>query len=283
MNPIAGLEMIHRNYDAFLVDAWGVLHDGVQCYSGVMDCLQHLIRLPKPVIVLSNAARREHAIGVELARLGISTDMYHSVVSSGELCWQTLNSESLTMELGELAYYFGPERSRSLCEGLSFQWVDTPGQADFVLNTGAPFGNPADAAILIPQLEPMLEKDLPMICANPDQVAVRGGELGISAGAIAKLYQSLGGRHVIYYGKPQFELFQLAADRLKNADKSRLLMVGDAFETDIAGAVNYGIDSLLITGGIHADKLASGDIESVNRTAQEYAVKPTYFCQNFCW
>lgn len=283
MNPVTGLEMIHHNYDAFLVDAWGVLHDGVRCYSGVIDCLQRLIRLPKPVIVLSNAARREDAIGAELARLGVSTDMYHSVVSSGELCWQSLKNESITMGLGKLAYYLGPKRSQSLCEGLNFQWVNTPEQADFVLNTGAPVGNPADAAILIPQLELMVKLNLPMICANPDQVAVRGGELGISAGAIAKLYQSLGGGRITYYGKPQLEFFELAAKRLKHIDKSRLLMVGDAFETDIAGAVNYGIDSLLITGGIHADELASRDIESVKRAAQFYAVEPTWFCQNFCW
>lgn len=283
MKLVSGLDMIHRNYDAFLIDAWGVLHDGVQCYSGVIDCLQYLTGLSKPVIVLSNAARRHDVISRELAGLGISTGMYHSVVSSGELSWQTLKNESIAMGLGKLAYYLGPERSNSLCEGLNFQWVNSAEEADWVLNTGAPLGNPRDATGLIPLLQKMARQQLPMICANPDQLAVRGGELGISAGAIAKLYQSLGGGRIIYFGKPQVEFFELAVNRLKPVDKTRLLMVGDAFETDIAGAINYGIDSLLITGGIHADELVPGDIETVKRVAQMYGVEPTCFCQNFCW
>ena len=283
MNPVTGLARIHHNYDAFLVDAWGVLHDGVQCYNGVIDCLQHLVRQDKPIIVLSNAARRHDSIRADLARLGISTDTYHSVVSSGELCWQTLKTESISLGLGKLAYYLGPRRSQSLCAGLDFEWVNSVEDADWVLNTGVPLGNPRDANGLIPLLQRMARQQLPMICPNPDLVAVRGGELGISAGAIAKQYRSLGGRRIIYYGKPQVRFFDLAANRLAQIDKSRLLMVGDAFATDIAGAVNYGIDSLLITGGIHADALVPADIETVKRVARQYAVEPTWFCRNFCW
>jgi len=280
---INGLEAIHHQYDAFLVDAWGVLHDGVQCYGGVIDCLQHLKHLRKPVIVLSNAARREEALVVELARMGISTRQYQGVVSSGESCWQSLKTGSISRRLGKQAYYLGPVRSQSICDGLNLQWMNTPEDADFVLNTGAPLGNPRDATALIPLLKQMANQQLPMICANPDLLAVRGGELGISAGAIAKLYQSLGDMHIVYYGKPQLEFFQLAVNQLENIDKSRLLMVGDAFHTDIVGAVNYGIDSLLVTGGIHADQLVPGDLESVKRTARVYGVEPAWVCQGFRW
>ena len=280
---ILGLKVIHDDYEVFLVDAWGVLHDGANCYPGVKLCLEQLAAQGKQVVVLSNAARRHDAITQELTRLGIGSGMYHSVVSSGELSWQDLNANSKAIGLGELAFYLGPERSRSLCEGLNFQWVNSADQADWVLNTGAPLDNPPDATGLIPLLQIMAKQQLPMICANPDQVAVRGGELGISAGAIAKLYDSLGGKRIIYYGKPKAAFFELAANQLKHIDKSRLLMVGDGFETDIAGAINYGIDSLLIGGGIHADEFISDDIESIERTAQAYGLRPTYYCRYFGW
>jgi len=283
IESVTGLEAIAENYDALLVDAWGVLHDGQSCYPGVVECLQQLSRRHKPVIVLSNAARRHDAIERELLRVGITPELYHSVQSSGELTWQWLNSVSNLNETGNSGYYLGPGRSQSLCDGLSVKWVDSLESADFVLNTGAPVGNPRDASTLKPLLEQMHYYQLPMLCANPDRVAIRAGEMGISAGAIAKLYQSLGARRIIYYGKPQPGLFELAMQVLSRIEKPKVLMVGDAFETDIAGAANFGIDSLLITAGIHEAELTPLSTEKVVRAANRYATAPTFYCQSFCW
>jgi len=280
--PVKGIEAISEIYDALLVDAWGVLHDGVSCYAGVKKCLQHLSRLDKPVIVLSNAARRHDAIARELLQLGITPDLYQSVLSSGELVWHSLYSSLKSGENGNSGYYFGPERSQTLCDGLPVNWVDSMKRADFVLNTGAPVGNPPDARGLTPILEKMLELQLPMHCANPDQFAIRGGEMGISAGAIARHYQSMGAKHVIYYGKPQPELFEKALQAL-GIEKSRVIMVGDAFETDIAGANNFGIDSLLIAGGIHRTELTPLSTETEKILGNRYKFTPSYFCQSFCW
>lgn len=283
IESLTGLEAIAVNYDALLVDAWGVLHDGRSCYAGVLDCLHQLSRHHKPVIVLSNAARRHDAIGRELLRVGITPELYHSVQSSGELTWQWLNLASNLTEIGNSGYYLGPGRSQSLCDGLPVKWVESLESADFVLNTGAPVGNPRDASALKPLLTQMHHYQLPMLCANPDRVAIRAGEMGISAGAIARLYQSIGARRIIYYGKPHTDLFERALQAFQGIDKSRLLMVGDAFETDIAGAVNFGIDSLLISGGIHEAELTPVSIETVIRAAGQYGASPTYFCQSFCW
>ena len=107
--------------------------------------------------------------------------------------------------------------------------------------------------------------------------------MGISAGAIARHYQSIGAKRVIYYGKPQSDLFEKALETLPGIDRSRLLMVGDAFETDIAGAINFHIDSLLIAGGIHQAELTPLSTRAVETLANRYAVAPTYFCQSFCW
>ena len=260
-----------------------MLHDGVSCYTGAIQCLQRLSQLDKPVIVVSNAARRHEAIARELLQLGIAPELYHSVLSSGELVWHALNSTSNLSEYGKAGYYFGAERSRSLCAGLPVSWVDSLHSADFVLNTGAPVGNPPDTSDLVQILDEMLEQQLPMLCANPDQVAIRGGEMGISAGAIARHYESIGAKRVIYYGKPHSKLFEKASEALPGIDKSRLLMVGDGFETDIAGANNFRIDSLLIAGGIHQAELTPLSEHTVEILANRYVVAPTHVCQSFCW
>jgi len=278
---IPGLESIQGGYDTFLVDAWGVLHDGIDCYPGVRHCLQQLAGRGKQVIVLSNAARRQDAISAELERVGITKNLYHKVVSSGELTWQALRRGSFAKQHGEMGYYLGPERSKSILKGLNFRWLESLEGASFVLNTGAPTGNPPNSNSLAPLLEKMVARQLPMVCANPDQVAVRRGELGISAGAIARHYQSLGGGPVVYYGKPHAAIFELAVGESTGIDKSRVLMVGDAFETDITGAVNYGIDSLLIAGGIHDSELRPLSEEIVARSAKTYGAKPDYFCRYF--
>ena len=280
---IHGLEVLQDRYDVFLVDAWGVLHDGTNCYPGVKHCLEQLQALGKQVIVLSNAARRLDALCKELERVGISNKLYQRVLSSGELTWQALKAGLSTIQADETGYYLGPERSKSILEGLNYRWAESLEGASFVLNTGAPAGNPRNANSLIPLLEKMITRQLPMICANPDQVAIRSGELGISAGAIARLYQSLGGKPVIYYGKPDGRIFELAVGGFEDVDKSRVLMVGDAFETDIIGAANYGIDSLLIAGGIHDSELSPLNEETVVRIAGIYGANPTFFCRYFCY
>ena len=85
MRNIRGLQTLISDYDAILVDAWGVIHDGGACFAAARDCLEQLKRREIPVIVLSNAARREAAMREELNRCGIDPGLYHSVLSSGEL------------------------------------------------------------------------------------------------------------------------------------------------------------------------------------------------------
>jgi HAD superfamily hydrolase (TIGR01459 family) len=280
---ISGLESIYDDYEIFLVDAWGVLHDGENCYPGAKHCLKQLMGRDKQVIVVSNAARRQGVFCQELERVGITKNMYHSVVCSGELTWQALQGSHAVGQFGDTGYFLGPERSRSILDDLDFRWVENLEEACFVLNTGAPSGNPGNTDTLAPILEQMASLQLPMICANPDQVAVRSGKLGISAGAIARHYQSLGGDPIIYFGKPHNGIYEMAVGVSKDIDRSKVLMVGDAFETDIAGAVNYGIDSLLITGGIHDDELRPLNAKTVARSAGIYGASPNYYCRYFSY
>ncbi len=283
MKQLDGLAAIADSYDALLVDVWGVLHDGGDAFAPAVACLERLAEIGKPVVVVSNTSRREAAMAVELAAAGIESRFYRAAVTSGELTWRALARGAGANGLGETGYYLGPERSRAICDGLPYGWADAPATADFIVNTGVPAGELDAAEPLRPLLEPFAARKLPMICVNPDKVAIRRGRLSISAGALADLYRGLGETRVVQYGKPEPGIFAAALERLDAGARSRVLMIGDGFETDIVGAARAGFDSLLISGGIHRDALTPASDAAVAALAACVGAEPTYHCNALRW
>lgn len=249
---IKKLSQISEHYDAILIDAWGVLHDGGKVFPDAYECLKALTKKRKKLIILSNAARRTSDFNRELAATGIDSSMFDFSVSSGELVWQNFKNDAYS-KFGKRCFYLGPERSRGIIKGLELTLVDILEDADFILNTGAE-GNLPDAISFTPLLIEAANKKLPMICANPDLAAIRKGVRGISAGAIAKLYQKFGGE-VEYVGKPYVQIYRECSEILSVIPKNRTLMIGDGLQTDILGANNYGIDSLFIRDGIYREQI----------------------------
>ena len=284
ISNIKSLSTISKNYDAFLIDAWGVLHDGGFVLPNALECLTSLMRDSKKVIILSNAARRTNEFNQELLKLGIDANCYDFSLSSGELVWQNLkhnDSEKSYKNLGNRCFYLGPKRSAGLLNDLNLEIVSNIDNAHFILNTGTE-GNRDDALQYKPLLLNAFEKLLTMICANPDLVAIRKGIRSISAGAIAKLYEELGGV-VEYTGKPYSQIYDICHKKLNHIPKSRILMVGDGLQTDIKGANNFGIDSLFIKAGIYQQQIEElGKIESneqkrLNTLFLEEGAHPTYY------
>ena len=113
------------------------------------------------------------------------------------------------------------------------------------------------------ELGRMRERNLFMVCGNPDLVVERGDKLVYCAGAIADLYRELGGE-VVYCGKPHAPIYdealsQVATLRGKKPPLGRVLAVGDSVRTDVTGAVRAGLDCLFVTAGIHAEELGHRD------------------------
>ena len=215
----------------------------------------------------------------ELQQVGIEPELYWAVLSSGELAWKSLHRNSFQNQRG---YYLGPPRSRGLLEGLNQAWVNDIESADFILNTGAPEGNPSTTIDSESLLKRAVKRDLPMICANPDLVAIRGGQAGISAGALAQRYEKLGASHIEYHGKPHTPIYQQALALLGDIPGSQVLAIGDAFQTDILGAQQAGLDSCLIAAGIHHDSLLPLSTESIQQTAP-VGTLPSYACEYLTW
>src|SRR5438477_9077587 len=264
---ISGVREIAPGYDGYILDLWGVVHDGTAPFPGVLDCMQRLIAAGKRLVLLSNAPRRSDDVIRRITRIGVPERLYHGVMSSGEEAWLHLKhrSEPFYAALGHRCLHIGSERDLEIREGLDLAFVDTPAEADFILNTGPAEWDDAIEAYA-PVMHAALARRLPMVCANPDLVVVHNGKPALCAGALAEEYQRLGGR-VRWHGKPHPSVYDSCLGLLGIADKRRILAIGDSLRTDIAGAAGAGIDSLFIAGGVHAAEFGEGGAVDLNRVA----------------
>ena len=285
---ISGLRELAPRYDGFILDLWGVIHDGLAPLPGAIDCLQSLIDAGRRIVLLSNAPRRADDVVRRITAVGVPVGLYHDVMSSGEEAWQQLKrrDDPFYAALGWRCLHIGSERDLEIREGLGLDYVDAPADAQFVLNTG-----PAGWDDRIEDYEPILREalagGLPMVCANPDLVVQRGSTLHLCAGALAKWYEAAGGR-VRWHGKPFRLVYDSCLVLLGIGERSRILAIGDSLRTDIAGAAGAGIDSLLIAGGIHADEFGLGDeqtpdLRRVEAALREGGYEPVGVAWRLCW
>lgn len=238
------LTSILSKYDAFLIDLWGVIHDGTNLYPGVLATLEYLQQQNKPIIFLSNAPRVAEKAIANLERLGIGRGLYRDVVTSGQVAHDWLRDAT---PFGKNYYYLGPGKDEDIIADLA-HYVKTPEpeDADFILCTGYEYDfQPHEEVLTL--LTRLLEAELPMVCTNPDLIVVKqDGTEQLCAGEVAGEYARMGG-DVTYIGKPHPEVYAVSRELLGGG---KLLAIGDNPLTDIAGANAAGIDSLLITGGI---------------------------------
>ena len=243
------------DYDVFVLDIWGVLHNGFQVFEQAKECLETFEAQGKKVTLLSNSPRRSHLVGQQLEGMGLTPALYQSILTSGEdtFLHLTHREDPWYQSLGKNAYHMGPVEHASLVEGDHINCVDSLSKADFLLTSGFStiFADPSEYD---ETLEEAQRQGLPMVCANPDLFVYLGGRRVVCAGEIAKKYEALGGS-VRYHGKPHGSVYDRIFRMYPDVDKKRFLMVGDSLHTDVAGAVQAGIDSAFIAGGMHASEL----------------------------
>jgi len=283
---IDGMRALAPAYDGFILDLWGVVHDGTAPFPGVLDCMKRLIGAGKRLVLLSNAPRRAEDVKRRIAVIGVPEALYHGVMSSGEEAWQYLHrrDDPFYAALGRRCLHIGSDRDLEIRDGLGLAFVETPDEADFILNTG-PAGWEDTIEDYAPVLHAAHERGLPMVCANPDLVVIHAGRPALCAGALAEQYEAIGGR-VRWHGKPYPSVYDSCIELLGIADRRRLLAIGDSLRTDIAGAANAGIDSLLIAGGVHAAEFyADGrlDLDRVAAATRESGAKPIGVAERFVW
>src|ERR1700729_300596 len=217
MEHLPGFAPLAERYDGFVLDLWGVIHDGVNAFPHAVDTLRRLRDAGKRTLLLSNVPRPNAAVQTMMRGMGIEDGLYTDILTSGEAVRRALQSppDLWWAELGQRVFHLGPGRDRPLLEGLPLIIADSPADAHFVLNTGPDdHRNPSDMAEFEPVLEDCARHRLKMICANPDLVVIRGGVRVLCAGSLAVRYQELGG-DVRSLGKPDPEISQPVLQSLR--------------------------------------------------------------------
>jgi HAD superfamily hydrolase (TIGR01459 family) len=245
-------------YDLLLCDVWGVIHNGVESFPAACEALQRARGQGVTVVLISNSPRPAEAVVPQLDGLRVPRDGYDGMVTSGDV-----TSAVIMQRPGQSVFHLGPPRDLPIYQGLNVKLVDAE-SADYVVCSGLFDDTKETPEDYRPLLERLKARGLFMLCANPDVVVERGNELVYCAGALADLYQSMGGE-VLYAGKPYAPIYDIALERAKALRKgavplSRVLAIGDSVRTDLTGAAALGVDCLFLTAGIHSGEIgADGD------------------------
>ncbi|MGB1147289.1 MAG: TIGR01459 family HAD-type hydrolase, partial [Alphaproteobacteria bacterium] len=258
-----------------IVDLWGVMHNGKALFPDAVKALESVRAKGVKVQFLSNAPRRAPEIYKMLDGMGLDRALYDGIVSSGEAAWQAMKdrSDPFYAALGSVCYHLGAgEKDHNMREGQDFTFQDELAYADWILNTG-----PADASDMtqwIPLLKTALTAKLPMVCANPDRVVMRGENKELCAGSLAEWYEEQGGS-VMWHGKPFASVYKTARNAM-GLKRHEVLGIGDSFTTDVAGALTAGIQVLLVNTGIHQNDLDADLMKGVDRLSDEKGIRPTF-------
>lgn len=259
---IGSLAEIATDYDVLFCDLWGCVHNGITAYPAAIAALQEFRRGGGQVCLMTNAPRPAAQVEASFGRLGIPRDACDVIVTSGDAAQDAMFAGAV----GRKVWHLGPAKDDSFFD-VPPEWNDAPPiervpleEAEGIVCTG-PFDEdtetPEDyrARLLLARVEGMK-----LLCANPDIVVDLGERRIYCAGAIAEFYTDLGGDS-LYFGKPHPPIYDLARRKLNLKDGARVLCVGDGINTDIAGAVGEGLDSIFITGGLAAEHMGD-DVEA---------------------
>jgi HAD superfamily hydrolase (TIGR01459 family) len=251
-HPQPGLAAIAGRYKGFIIDLWGVVHDGENPHPGALDALRRL-RSGGRICLLSNSPRRQSDVAARLEAMGIGPDLYDHVVTSGELTLEALTHppDAWHEDLGRRYLHLGPSHGFGMLAALQQTQVESPGLADFVLATGTCPGETVAAYLDV--LSDCARLGRPLLCANPDLIVHVGNEVAVCAGSLAKHYEALGGE-TRYYGKPHSPAYRRCLELL-GLGPDEILAIGDGLPTDIAGGMAAGIDVAFVTSGIHCAEL----------------------------
>ncbi|WP_198027056.1 TIGR01459 family HAD-type hydrolase [Candidatus Paracaedibacter symbiosus] len=280
VQSIQKLRAIANDYEVFIIDLWGVIHNGIKVFLPAIEALEHLKKAGKIVYLVTNNPKTSAENIVKLTGMGLSCEFYTEMISAGQKCLEMfLNNEIL------------PDRPRPLRalileEGLACTWDKVAGltrvpalcDADIILGFHI-----AEEIIDMSNYKSMLEEALGhnilFVCSNPDMYATRNNERFARVGLLARTYEQMGGP-VIYVGKPYPSIYEEILEKHRN---KRILMIGDSLITDIKGANQMGFDGMLVSMGNHKEELSKVPSNELQNFFIRKGIVPTFLCPQLLW
>ena len=274
---------ISNMYDGYFIDPWGVIHNGINLFKNAINVLDELKKLQKKVVLISNAPRTSNTVKQFLRKLNFNLDLIDLLVTSGDVTKNYIHKNKK-----KIFYHLGPIKDKDLFEGIKNISSDINKTQEIICT-----GLVNEIGVNITNYENLFKswilKEKTLVCANPDEVVSRGNDIEFCAGALAKYYKKLGGT-VLYFGKPYEEIYKFAKLNIEKKiglfiEKKRILAVGDNLKTDIHGAQNFNIDSLLILNGIYKDFFRDNNLnfDKLLKSNEMESLRINKFQQELSW
>ena len=273
---ISGLGDIAEDYDALLCDIWGVIHNGRVPFHEACTALERFRAERGPVILISNSPRPSRAIPEQFAKIGVPGELFDAIVTSGDA-----TIDELSRRAPGPAFKLGPERDDVIYDSLEMHFSDLD-DAAFISCTGLFDDDTETPDDYIDLLSEALDMCLPLVCANPDVQVRRGDKTIYCGGALAQLYEKIGGE-VVYAGKPHPPIYRLSRAWVReiagyDIPNDRVLAIGDNIFTDLLGAQQEDYDCLFIAGGVHGEKS-----EQLKALLVEHGISARYMAPALEW
>lgn len=241
---IAHIAPLAQSSDVWFVDIWGVMHNGVRPFETAVAACQAFRASGGRVLLVSNSPRPRAGVIAQLDDIGVARDAYDDAITSGDVSRTLIRDHA-----GETVWHVGPPRDVAIFHGIDVARGD-PADATAIVCTGLFDDETETADDYDARFQPLAARGVPMICANPDLTVARGGRIIPCAGALAARYSALGGP-VALAGKPHQPIYDVAlawvgGGDAGEADRTRILAIGDGAGTDIAGAATAGVRSVFV-------------------------------------
>lgn len=286
-----GISDISDSYTGFIIDTWGVLHDGEGAFDQAIECLRELKDRKKFILLLSNTEQRAEESSEFLKNMGIAPNLYNEILTSGEMAWKGIRDKKDPgfENIGENCYLIGGPRTHKFLTSIGVNIVSDPKEASFLVIAGwdqlDPVAQNYDHA-----LRECVRLRLKAICINPDSRALFGTGYSTGTGQIAQRFQEFGGV-VQFIGKPYKPIFHQSIKILhaNGIYPGQTVMVGDTMTHDILGAALVNMDTCLIKNGTHStffkNAATPADVnKKLNMLISQFnQVKPTYLVDKLKW
>jgi HAD superfamily hydrolase (TIGR01450 family) len=270
--PSISIEAIIDRYEVLLFDAYGVLLHSNGAIDGAPQLLKKLDQLKKPYYMLTNdASHLPESIAVKYQKQDLVMDPEH-VITSGSLLLPYFQENNL---IGSRCCVLGPEDCLRYVERAGGQIAGAKEEFDVLVigdENGFPFIEVMDDALSSMFSKLDQGKSVELILPNPDLIYAKSEDsFGFTAGSIALMFEAA--LRVRYpnrtdlvfkaLGKPHPLIFETA---FKLSNTKNMVMFGDQLGTDIQGAIGFGLDSVLVLGGV-------SNLNEINLTETN---RPTY-------
>lgn len=285
---ISGISQLIETYEAFVLDQWGVIHDGNAPYDGVLEVLANLRKAHKRVVILTNSSKSSRVNEKRLVHsFGIDHNLYDCLVSSAEvtLDWLQLHGREFFGTPLLRVFVVADGTDATIVDESSLTRIKNVDEADCILLLSVDPHQEVDYNSH--WIKAACARSIPLVCCSADQLTVTAEGVYTGLRAIVAKYQRTGGQ-VLNFGKPARYVYELCQSTLIGVPRDKVLAIGDQLESDISGAKGFGFDAGLVRTGATERQFPSSIsmdqiLEEMERRAQRGLLVPNWLLPGLVW